>query len=73
MPSKYAVAVHDMLSSRLALLVCVPVRHPSHWHTQNVLMQMGLRVLSIDGMLIRKAKTFVLKCSACLEYACTHD
>eukprot|EP00124_Ichthyophonus_hoferi_P003351 Ihof_evm2s286 gene=Ihof_evmTU2s286 len=32
---------------------------------QNVLIQMGLHVVSIDGMLIRRAKTFVLKCQAC--------
>ena len=32
---------------------------------QNVLLQMGLHVVSVDGRLIRTVKTFVLRCSAC--------
>jgi len=32
---------------------------------QNVLIQMGLNVVSVDGMLIRKAKSYVQRCSAC--------
>ncbi|XP_060069400.1 RNA-binding protein NOB1-like [Ylistrum balloti] len=34
---------------------------------QNVLIQMGLNVISVDGMLIRKAKSYVLRCFACLR------
>ncbi|XP_074646707.1 RNA-binding protein NOB1-like [Tubulanus polymorphus] len=34
---------------------------------QNVLIQMGLNVVSVDGMLIKKTKNFVLRCSACLK------
>ncbi|KJE91960.1 ribosome biogenesis protein Nob1 [Capsaspora owczarzaki ATCC 30864] len=34
---------------------------------QNVLIQMGLKVISLDGMLIRRTKQFVLKCHACFR------
>lgn len=34
---------------------------------QNVLMQMGLNVISVDGMLIRAAKQWVLRCMACFK------
>jgi len=34
---------------------------------QNVLLQMGLQVLSIDGLLIREVRTFVLRCIACFK------
>lgn len=32
---------------------------------QNVLIQMGLNVLSVDGMLIKHVKTYVLRCYGC--------
>jgi len=32
---------------------------------QNLLLQIGLHVISVDGMLIKYAKTYVLKCTAC--------
>jgi len=32
---------------------------------QNVLLQIGLNVVSVDGVLIKYAKTYVLKCTAC--------
>lgn len=34
---------------------------------QNVLIQMGLNVVSVDGMLIKKARSYVLRCFACLK------
>ncbi|KAK3085277.1 hypothetical protein FSP39_000959 [Pinctada imbricata] len=34
---------------------------------QNVLLQMGLNVISINGMLIKKAKSFVQRCFACMK------
>ncbi|XP_031564001.1 RNA-binding protein NOB1-like [Actinia tenebrosa] len=34
---------------------------------QNVLIQMGLHVVSVDGMLIREARSYVLKCHACFR------
>ncbi|XP_046550595.1 RNA-binding protein NOB1-like [Haliotis rubra] len=34
---------------------------------QNVLIQMGLNVVSVDGMLIKKAKSYVLRCFACFK------
>lgn len=36
-------------------------------HFQNVLIQMGLQVISLDGMLIREARSYVLKCYACFR------
>lgn len=32
---------------------------------QNVLIQMGLKAVSVDGMAIKNARTFVLRCHAC--------
>nr|XP_061796057.1 RNA-binding protein NOB1-like isoform X1 [Nerophis lumbriciformis] len=32
---------------------------------QNVLMQMGLRVVSANGMLIKQARNYILRCHAC--------
>eukprot|EP01135_Chromosphaera_perkinsii_P001931 Nk52_evm80s212 gene=Nk52_evmTU80s212 len=34
---------------------------------QNVIIQMGMKVVSVDGMYIRKVKQFVLKCHACFQ------
>ncbi|GAB1598340.1 RNA-binding protein NOB1-like [Argonauta hians] len=34
---------------------------------QNVLIQMGLNVLSFEGLLIKQAKSYVLRCSACMK------
>lgn len=34
---------------------------------QNMLIQMGLKVVSVDGMQIRKMKTFILRCHACFK------
>lgn len=34
---------------------------------QNVLLQMGLNVLSADGMLIKRAKSYVLRCYGCFK------
>jgi RNA-binding protein NOB1 len=38
---------------------------------QNVLLQMGLRVVSVDGMLVRRVKTFAFKCGSC--HRITHE
>uniref|UniRef100_A0A7M4FW13 RNA-binding protein NOB1 n=1 Tax=Crocodylus porosus TaxID=8502 RepID=A0A7M4FW13_CROPO len=34
---------------------------------QNVLLQMGLRVLAVNGMLIRQARNYVLRCHGCFR------
>ena len=34
---------------------------------QNVLMQLGLKVLSVDGLLVKSVKQFVLRCMACYQ------
>ena len=32
---------------------------------QNVMMRMGLKVMSMNGMMIKKTKQFVMQCRAC--------
>ena len=39
-----------------------------HSSLQNVLLQIGLRVLGVDGKLIRQMRTYVLRCHACFKY-----
>ncbi|XP_038123343.1 RNA-binding protein NOB1 [Cyprinodon tularosa] len=34
---------------------------------QNVLIQMGLRVLSVNGMVIKQARSYILRCHACFK------
>ena len=34
---------------------------------------MGFRVISVDGMLIREARSYVLKCYACFRYIEYYD
>lgn len=34
---------------------------------QNVLLHMGLRVIAADGMLVKRLKTWILRCYACLK------
>eukprot|EP00658_Telonema_sp_P-2_P085324 TRINITY_DN9705_c0_g1_i5.p1 TRINITY_DN9705_c0_g1~~TRINITY_DN9705_c0_g1_i5.p1 ORF type:complete len:448 (+),score=83.14 TRINITY_DN9705_c0_g1_i5:195-1538(+) len=34
---------------------------------QNVLLQMGIKVLSVDGMVIKRARCYILKCEACFK------
>ena len=38
---------------------------------QNVLLQIGLRVLNMDGLVVREVKQYVLKCHACFKIC--HD
>lgn len=35
---------------------------------QNVLIQMGLHVLSVNGMVIRQARNYILRCHACFKW-----
>ncbi|CAF1517123.1 unnamed protein product, partial [Adineta steineri] len=37
---------------------------------QNVLIQMGIPILSVDGLLIRTARSYVLKCRVCPGVTC---
>lgn len=34
---------------------------------QNVLLQMGLHVLAVNGMLIRQARSYILRCHGCFK------
>ncbi|KAG8437509.1 hypothetical protein GDO86_008277 [Hymenochirus boettgeri] len=40
---------------------------------QNVLIQMGLHVLSVDGMLIRQTRNYILRCHGCFNTLCRHQ
>ena len=40
---------------------------------QNVLKQMGLPVLSVDGVLIRQTRTWILRCYACYKLTSLMD
>lgn len=35
---------------------------------QNILLQMGLHVLAVNGMLIRHTRSYVLRCHGCFKY-----
>lgn len=48
---------------RLAKVACIT----TDFAMQNVLLQMRLRVISFDGLAIRTAKTWVLRCHACFK------
>lgn len=37
---------------------------------QNVLLQMGLNLVGVEGRRIDKVKTWVLRCHACFKYVC---
>jgi len=36
-------------------------------YVQNVLIQIGLHVLSVNGMLIKQARNYILRCHACFK------
>ncbi|KNC86943.1 hypothetical protein SARC_00894 [Sphaeroforma arctica JP610] len=40
---------------------------------QNVLLQMNMSVISVDGMVIKRAKSFVLRCHACFKVTSQMD
>ncbi|KAF2078412.1 hypothetical protein CYY_000279 [Polysphondylium violaceum] len=40
---------------------------------QNVILQMNLNLLSVDGLVIKQVKQFVLKCVACLNFTLNMD
>lgn len=66
----------------LPLASCCPGRQTwvellGSWHLafspswQNVLLQMGLHVLAVNGMLIRQARSHILRCHGC--FRCRHS
>ncbi|XP_006878941.1 PREDICTED: RNA-binding protein NOB1 [Elephantulus edwardii] len=40
---------------------------------QNVLLQMGLHVLAVDGMLIQEARSYILRCHGCFKTTSNMD
>ncbi|RKP25216.1 Nin one binding Zn-ribbon like-domain-containing protein [Syncephalis pseudoplumigaleata] len=57
---------HDTDSNRVAQQVDVACM-TADFAMQNVLIQMGLHLMSMDGMVIRRVKTWVLRCHACYK------
>lgn len=41
---------------------------PPRLFFQNVLIQIGLHVLSVNGMLIKQARSYILRCHACFRW-----
>ncbi len=37
------------------------------WPLQNVMLQIGLNLLSLDGVAVKSVRQYVLKCDACYE------
>lgn len=47
---------------------CAPLACPGvSLLLQNVLLQMGLHVLAVNGMLIRQARSYILRCHGCFR------
>jgi len=55
------------LEQASSVVACVT----TDFSVQNVLLQIGLNVVAVDGLLIRKPKVFILRCYAC--YKSTND
>lgn len=48
-------------------VVLVETISVSVFRLQNVLIQMGLHVLSVNGLLIKRARSYILRCHACFR------
>jgi len=57
------LAQESIDDGKVVPVACVTADFPM----QNVLKQMGLQLVSVNGMAIKTVNTFVLKCSACLR------
>jgi len=66
-PRNLAAARQQMGSADCASQAVVVGCLTLDFSMQNVLIQMGLSVVSIDGMLIKKARSYVQRCSACMK------
>lgn len=58
------------LSASAGRAGCQPLAFPAPGVSlllQNVLLQMGLHVLAVNGMLIRRARSYILRCHGCFR------
>ena len=58
----------DWICFYTILIDCRNIKH--FWfcyYFQNVLKQMGLNVVTLDGLLIHHVRTFILRCYACFK------
>ncbi|XP_011705852.1 PREDICTED: RNA-binding protein NOB1 [Wasmannia auropunctata] len=53
----------EVLEEKAATVACLTM----DFAMQNVLMQMGLNVVSLDGRVIKQMRTFVFRCYACFK------
>ncbi|KAM4614551.1 RNA-binding protein NOB1 [Discoglossus pictus] len=65
-PSNIKQIHHDMSAREVPVNVLVGCM-TTDFAMQNVLIQMGLHVLSVDGMLIRQTRNYILRCHGCFK------
>lgn len=53
----------EILEEKSAIVACLTM----DFAMQNVLMQMGLNVVSLDGRVIKQMRTFIFRCYACFK------
>ncbi|RLU18449.1 hypothetical protein DMN91_008806 [Ooceraea biroi] len=53
----------EILEEKTATVACLTM----DFAMQNVLMQMGLNVVSLDGRIIKQMRTFIFRCYACFK------
>lgn len=53
----------EILEEKSATVACLTM----DFAMQNVLMQMGLNVVALDGRVIKQMRTFIFRCYACFK------
>jgi len=53
----------EILEEKAVIVACLTM----DFAMQNVLMQMGLNVVSLDGKVIKQMRTFIFRCYACFK------
>lgn len=53
----------EILEEKTATVACLTM----DFAMQNVLMQMGLNVVALDGRVIKQMRTFIFRCYACFK------
>lgn len=53
----------EILEEKAATVACLTM----DFAMQNVLMQMGLNVVTLDGRVIKQMRTFIFRCYACFK------
>ncbi|XP_053208128.1 RNA-binding protein NOB1-like [Panonychus citri] len=72
-PNNLAAAEEAMKNLVLEEDKCLVACMTSDFAMQNVLIQMGLKVASVRGLVIKQARQFILRCHACYKTTCKMD